>query len=141
MKNYKKINFKNSTILSKICIGSDFKSVDPSNFSTLLGFRQSSFYLINPFLFEHSLKTGLSLLNSFLKCNFKLIFIAKIDNLVLLSRFQCVCKKKQHLFLQDSDIGTGFLTNHSFMKMVISIIIHSEGIEDNGTTHMVLIQH
>ena len=50
MLNNKKNSLKNSAIISKIILGSQFKKVDPTNFKFILGTRQSLFFLINPFL-------------------------------------------------------------------------------------------
>jgi hypothetical protein len=119
MQTLKKSNLKNSIILSKMCFGPGSKEIDPTNFDHLLGFRQSSFFLINPFLCIHSLKMGLSLLKSFLKSNYKPVFIIKLENLVLLQKFQIVCKKRRYVLLQDLDVGAGFLTKRKRVKTVL----------------------
>jgi hypothetical protein len=112
-------NFKNSSILSTICFGSNFKTVDPSNYNLLYGSRQSLFYLINPSILNYSVKTGFSLLKFFLKSNFRLFFIANAENLVLVNRFQKVCQAKNNIFLEDLEVEVGFLTNHELNRVVI----------------------
>ena len=50
-------NIKTALTLSTICLGSNFKTIDPSNYNLLQGSRQSFFFLTSPFLLNYSLKT------------------------------------------------------------------------------------
>lgn len=130
MKVLKNKNIKTALTLSTICLGSNFKTIDPSNYSLLQGSRQSFFFLTSPFLLNYSLKTSLLLLKSFLNCNFRIIFIGNIENLVLQNRFHKICSSKNHIFLQDLSINTGFLTNSTeFKTAVVTLFLEHEKAE------------
>ena len=109
----------NSFAFSKICLGSSISFADPSNFTNLLGYRQSLFSLINPFSFQYSLKTCFLFLNSFVRNKYDFIFIANIKDSVLFNKFFQICKGKKYSLLKDSEMSTGFLTNKKGSKTVI----------------------
>jgi hypothetical protein len=139
MKIIKKNKLKNALILSTICFGSNSNTIDPSNFDVLQGSRQSFFFLRSPSLLNQSLKTSFLLLKAFLNCNFQIIFIGNIDNLVLLNRFQKICTLKKHIFLQDININTGFLTNSKeFKTAIVTLFLDHEKAEliRNETTKL-----
>ena len=91
--NYNKILDK-SFFLSQICIGSSISLTDPSHFSNVKGYRKSFFSLINPVFFRYSLKTAFLFLESLLKKDYKLIFIVKIPDSVLFTKFSYVCSTR-----------------------------------------------
>lgn len=115
--NYNKILDK-SFFLSQICIGSSISLTDPSHFSNVKGYRKSFFSLINPVFFRYSLKTAFLFLESLLKKDYKLIFIVKIPDSVLFTKFSYVCSKKNHLIFKDSDISAGFLNDSNIVNSI-----------------------
>jgi len=115
----KKNNLKNSAIISKIILGSQFKKVDPTNFKFILGTRQSLFFLINPLLFNSHLKTGLQFFSWLLSSNFKLFFIVNFNNFVLFQKFKVICQKNNWIILDEHEIGPGILTNRNNEKIAL----------------------
>ncbi len=109
----------NSETLSKFCVSSSVSLTDPTHFSSLLGYRQSFFSVINPIFFQKSLKTSFLFVESFLKNNYKFVFIANIQHPVLFNKFWQICKKKNFFLLKDSETFAGFLTNKKKSKIVI----------------------
>jgi hypothetical protein len=118
----KSINNKNhnySLILSKVCLGSSISLSDPSNFNSLLGYRESLFSFLNPSSFQYSLKTGFSFVEFFLKHRYNVLFIINLKDSVLLNKFQRICKQKNYFLLKDSEISSGFLTNKKTSNLLI----------------------
>jgi hypothetical protein len=115
----KKNNFLQSFILSKIYVDSSISYVDSSNFNYILGARGSLFSLVNPFLFQYSLKSSFLFLEAFLNKKYDFIFIADIKDPVLFNKFHQVCKKKKISLLKNSDMSSGFLTNKKLSKTVV----------------------
>jgi hypothetical protein len=111
--------FLQSFILSKIYVGSSISYVDPSNFNYMLGARDSLFSLINPFLFQYSLKSSFLFLEAFLDKQYDFIFIADIKDSVLFNKFHQICKKKKYSLLKSSDMSSGFLTNKKLSKTIV----------------------
>jgi hypothetical protein len=107
-----------SLFMSQIFIGSSVSLTDPSHFSNVKGYRKSLFSLINPKLFHYSLKTAFLFLESVVKKNYKLIFVLKIDDPILFTKFSYVCSKKNHLIFKDTDISAGFLNNSDLVNSI-----------------------
>lgn len=108
-----------SFIFSKICISHPISFTDSSHFSFLLGKRSTFFTLINPFLLKTSLKTGLLALESFLENKYDIIFIANIEDQILLKKFYRVCKKKNILLIKNLDVSLGFLTSRRSQNILV----------------------
>lgn len=108
-----------SFIFSKICITYTKPFADSSHFNTLMGYRNSLFSLMNPFLLKVSLKTSLLALESFFVCKHNVIFIANLEDKTLWLKFYQACKTKNILLLKSSEVSLGFLTNHSVHNAVI----------------------
>lgn len=119
MKASKKNQVLNSLIFSKICVGSSISNIDPTHFSALFGHRKFLFSLLNPFLVQHSLKTALLFLESFVKNNYHLFLVINTQNLTFFQKFNKICKNKNYSLLRASEISSGFLTNKSFSNIVI----------------------
>lgn len=107
------------SILSKICLGSTISYTDPSNFNSLFGYRDSLFSFINPFFTQYTLKIGFFFIESFLKKNYDILFIIKLQDTSLFSKFNKVCKRKNFALLKDSEISSGFLTNRKTSNLLL----------------------
>jgi len=122
----------NPSIFSKIFINSSISITDPSNFSTLLGSRQSLFSLTNPAIFQYSLKTCFLFLESFLRAKYSLVFIGAIPNPTLFNRFFMICKSKKIYLLKDSETSAGFLSNNRNFNsntVIITLFLNSRKTE------------
>jgi hypothetical protein len=107
------------SILSKICLGSTISYTDPSNFNSLFGYRDSLFSFINPFITQYSLRIGFSFIENFLKKNYNILFVIKLQDTALFSKFNKVCKRKNFALLKDSEISSGFLTNRKTSNLLL----------------------
>jgi hypothetical protein len=114
-----KSNLQTAILTSKICVSSSVSSLDPSNYFSIFGVRQSLFSVINPILFKHSLKTSFLLIESFIRNKFKFVIITNIKNSILFLKFYNICKKNKIFLLKDSETSAGFLTNKVIKNTVI----------------------
>jgi hypothetical protein len=122
----------NSSIFSRIFISSSISTTDPSNFSSLLGYRQSLFSLVNPTLFQYSLKTCFLFLESFLRAKYSFVFVGSFSNPILFNRFSKICKGKNFYLLKDTETSAGFLTNNVNLisnTVVITLFLNSRKTE------------
>jgi hypothetical protein len=108
-----------SFLISKIYVDSTISHLDSSNFKFLLGYRQSLFSLLNPFLFQYSLKTSFLFLESFLLRKYKIIIISDIEDQVLFNKFYQICKNNKHILLKASETSSGFLTNKKLFNTIV----------------------
>lgn len=102
--------------LSKIYL--NYSLVEPSNFFSLLGYRQQYYTLINPIFFQKSIQNCFRLLEFFIKKNYTFVFIVNLHP-VLFSKFKIICEKKNYFILNDSELFPGFLSNKKKTKRVI----------------------
>lgn len=107
------------SILSKVCIGSSISYADPSNFNSLIGYRESLFSFINPFLTQYSLRIGFSFIETFLNKKYNILFIVNLQDTILFTKFNKVCKRKNFALLRDLEISSGFLTNRKTSNLLL----------------------
>jgi len=117
MKTLKAQNY--CSILSRICIGASISYADPSNFNSLIGYRDSLFSFINPFYTQYSLKTVFSLIETSLKKKYNILFVIHLQDNILFSKFNRICKRRNFALLKDSEISSGFLTNRKTSNLLI----------------------
>ena len=129
MKDFKKILI-NSKIFSKVCISQSISLVEKNNFYFLLGYRESLFSVINPKIFQYSLKASFLFIESFKKRKFKFVIISAITDSVLLNKFSEFCTLNKITLLRDTEIQSGFLTNNYFHKnLIITLFLDTEKTE------------
>jgi len=129
MKDFKKILI-NSKIFSKVCISQSISLVEKNNFYFLLGYRESLFSVINPKIFQYSLKASFLFIESFKKRKFKFVIISAITDSVLLNKFSEFCTLNKITLLRDAEIQSGFLTNNYFHKnLIITLFLDTEKTE------------
>lgn len=119
MKSIKNFFLIEHLIFSKICITHPISFTDSSHFKTLLGYRPSLFSLINPFLLKTSLKMGLLAVESFIRNNYEIIIIADITDSILFNKFFQICKSKNILLLNSTEVSLGFLTSRRLNNLVL----------------------
>jgi len=129
MKDFKKILI-NSKIFSKVCISQSISLVEKNNLYFLLGYRESLFSVINPKIFQYSLKASFLFIESFKKRKFKFVIISAITDSVLLNKFSEFCTLNKITLLRDTEIQSGFLTNNYFHKnLIITLFLDTEKTE------------
>jgi hypothetical protein len=129
MKNLKKILI-NSKIFSKVCITQSINLVEKNNLHLLLGYRKSLFSVMNPKLFQYSLKSCFLFMEFFKKQNFKFVIISAISDSILFNKFSEFCSFNKIILLKDTEIQPGFLTNNSFHKnLIITLFLDTEKTE------------
>jgi len=120
----------NSKIFSKVCISQPIRLVERSNFSFLLGYRESLFSVINPKLFQYSLKASFLFIESFKKQNYKFVIVSAITDSVLFNKFSEFCSRNKIILLRDTEIQPGFLTNNYFRKnLIVTLFLNTEKTE------------
>jgi hypothetical protein len=129
MKNLKKI-LVSSKIFSKVCISQSINLVEKNNLHFLLGYRKSLFSIINPKLFQYSLKSSFLFIECFKKQNFKFVIISGISDSILFTKFSEFCSFNKIILLKDTEIQPGFLTNNHFHKnLIITLFLDTEKTE------------
>lgn len=127
MKSEKFFSIQSSILFSKICVNSFFSTTDPNNFSFLLGHRSNLFHLANPFLVEHSLKTGFYFFESFVTNGYRILFIADFSDERLSLRLSILCKQTKNLFLKNQFTHSGFLTTKKLPKKILIVSLFLDG--------------
>lgn len=131
MKSEKYSSVQSAILFAKICVNSFFSTTDPTNFSLLIGYRFNLFHLINPFLVEHYLKTGLYFFESFVVKNYRIFFIADFVDERLFLKLSSLCKKTGNLLLKNQELQSGFLTTRKTPKnlVIVTLFLDSERTE------------
>jgi len=93
-----KSNLQTAILTSKVCVSPSVSSLDPSNYFSIFGVRQSLFSVINPIFLKQSLKTSFLLIESFISNKFKLVIVTNIKNPILFLNFIIFVKKIKFFF-------------------------------------------
>lgn len=115
----KKNKIKKFVFFIKMCVGSTFINVDPTIFSTFLGYRKYNLFLANSVFLEFNLKISLQLLEFFARSGYTLFFIFNTQSFVSFQKFRYSLKSSNFSLLRCSEIGSGFLTNKNSKDIIV----------------------
>ena len=114
----------NLSFYNKICLDYTNLFIDFSNVNSIWGWKKLKTIVLKPDIISSCFRKILFLINSISSKNLKIVFLVNIENQLIFHKFQEVCRERNLLILNVSEVTERFISQKCFQKRIfISLFI------------------